>query len=111
MSRHHPSRHYRKSTRSGGSGGNCVEWAHTPNGVYIRDSKNPAGPELIATYSEWSHFLTAAAGDLRHPWIAREPAAVHVTKDGSQLCFTPAEWTAFVEAVNAGECQRVPAAV
>ncbi|HVV21620.1 MAG TPA: DUF397 domain-containing protein [Pseudonocardiaceae bacterium] len=35
---------WRKSSRSGGNGGACVELAHT--GRAVRDSKNPAGPVL-----------------------------------------------------------------
>jgi hypothetical protein len=54
------SRHYIKSSRSGGSGGNCVEWAHTPTGVSIRDSKNPDGPVLTFTFDEWRAFLSGA---------------------------------------------------
>ncbi|WP_353890663.1 DUF397 domain-containing protein [Micromonospora sp. WMMA1363] len=104
-------RNYRKSTRSGGSGGNCVEWSHTAHGVYIRDSKNPDGPELVATQAEWADFLAAVAADLEHPWISHEPAGVHFTKDGHRLEFTAAEWTAFVAGVHAGECEREPATV
>jgi hypothetical protein len=35
---------WRKSSRSGGTNGNCVELAHTLGAV--RDSKNPDGPPL-----------------------------------------------------------------
>ena len=35
---------WRKSSRSGGNGGDCVELAHTRDAV--RDSKNPGGPVL-----------------------------------------------------------------
>jgi uncharacterized protein DUF397 len=35
---------WRKSSRSGGNGGQCVELAHTRDAV--RDSKNPDGPVL-----------------------------------------------------------------
>lgn len=100
-----PPRHYTKSSRSGGSGGNCVEWAHTPGGVYIRDSKNPTGPQLTATHTEWSHLLTAARTGQNHPWISHEPTRVHIHKDDHRLTFTSAEWTAFVEAIHAGECE------
>ncbi|MBU2667375.1 DUF397 domain-containing protein [Actinoplanes bogorensis] len=56
---------WRKSTRSGGNGGNCVEVAtNLPGVVPVRDTKD---------------------------------------RDGGTLTFTPAEWTAFVEAVKAGE--------
>lgn len=36
---------WRKSGRSGGDGGNCVELAYVGA---VRDSKNPAGPVLRA---------------------------------------------------------------
>ncbi|HEX7657839.1 MAG TPA: DUF397 domain-containing protein [Pseudonocardiaceae bacterium] len=37
---------WRKSSRSGSGGAQCVELAHTLDGV--RDSKNPTGPVLRA---------------------------------------------------------------
>ena len=50
---------WRKSTRSNGSGGNCVEVARNlPGIVAVRDSKNPHGPALIVTRDDWSSFLT-----------------------------------------------------
>lgn len=49
---------WRKSTRSGGNGGDCVEVAGTSPGVVaVRDSKNPTGPVLTFTFSEWKAFL------------------------------------------------------
>jgi hypothetical protein len=51
---------WRKSTRSGGTGGNCIEVARNlPGAVAIRDSKDPHGPKLIITPSTWQE-LTAA---------------------------------------------------
>jgi hypothetical protein len=48
---------WRKS-RFSNNGGNCVEVAsNLPGVVGVRDSKNPAGPALIFTPSEWSAFL------------------------------------------------------
>lgn len=47
---------WRKSSRSGG-GENCVEAARTRDGVIVRDSKNPSGPNLAFTRSEWTSFL------------------------------------------------------
>ncbi|XRQ12225.1 DUF397 domain-containing protein [Actinomadura welshii] len=38
---------WRKSSRSSGNGGNCVEVADLPSGVGLRDSKDPDGPKLI----------------------------------------------------------------
>jgi hypothetical protein len=40
---------WRKSTRSGGQGGQCVEVADLGHAVGVRDSKNPAGAELAFT--------------------------------------------------------------
>lgn len=51
---------WRKSTRSGGTGGNCIEVARNlPGTVAIRDSKNPHGPKLIITPRTWQAFTTA----------------------------------------------------
>ncbi len=42
--------------------GDCVEVASLPDGrVGIRDSKNPAGPVLEFSVSEWRAFLSGAA--------------------------------------------------
>ena len=52
---------WRKSTRSGGSGGNCVEVAYPGDGtIRVRDSKNPDGPVLTFTPAEWDAFLDGA---------------------------------------------------
>jgi hypothetical protein len=49
---------WRKSTRSGSDGGNCVEVAELSAGRRgVRDSKNPTGPALIFTPDEWSAFM------------------------------------------------------
>lgn len=46
-----------KSSHSGG-GNDCVEIAHLDGGgVGVRDSKDPAGPSLIFTASEWDAFV------------------------------------------------------
>jgi hypothetical protein len=52
---------WRKSTRSGPQGGNCVEIAHLPDGqVAIRNSRHPAGPALVFTPGEWAAFVGGA---------------------------------------------------
>lgn len=49
---------WRKSTRSGGNGGDCVEVARIlPGAVAVRDSKNPDGPVLAVAPAEWRDFL------------------------------------------------------
>jgi len=48
---------WRKSSLSNGSGGNCVEVARNlPSIVAVRDSKDPDGPALVFTPSEWRAF-------------------------------------------------------
>ncbi|ORT46925.1 DUF397 domain-containing protein [Frankia sp. KB5] len=52
---------WRKSSYSGGNGGDCVEVAGLPGGGRaVRDSKNPHGPVLEFTEAEWSAFLAGA---------------------------------------------------
>jgi hypothetical protein len=49
---------WRKSTFSGGNGGNCVEVARNlPGIVAVRDSKDREGPALVFTPGEWRAFL------------------------------------------------------
>jgi hypothetical protein len=49
---------WRKSSRSGNGGGNCVEVAmNLPGIIAVRDSKNPNGPALVFTPAEWKAFL------------------------------------------------------
>jgi hypothetical protein len=48
---------WRKSTRSGNNGGNCVEVARNlPGTVAVRDSKDSDGPVLIFTPDAWQAF-------------------------------------------------------
>ncbi|MFY1578085.1 DUF397 domain-containing protein [Verrucosispora sp. WMMD703] len=50
---------WRKSTRSGPDGGNCVEVAdNLPGLVAVRDSKDPTGPVLAFPPTAWRAFLT-----------------------------------------------------
>ncbi|RQX11283.1 DUF397 domain-containing protein [Micromonospora ureilytica] len=49
---------WRKSRRSGSSGGNCVEVAdNLPGVVGVRDSKDPAGPALTFGPAAWQAFV------------------------------------------------------
>jgi hypothetical protein len=51
---------WRKSTYSGGSGGDCVEAGTAPGLVVVRDTKDHgSGPLLRVTPSDWRR-LTAA---------------------------------------------------
>ncbi|MEV7988535.1 DUF397 domain-containing protein [Micromonospora sp. NPDC085948] len=53
---------WRKSTRSGASGGNCVEVAsNLPGVVAVRDSKDAAGPALRFAPAAWATFVAQVA--------------------------------------------------
>ncbi|NEW30623.1 DUF397 domain-containing protein [Nocardia cyriacigeorgica] len=56
-----------KSSHSVGDS-DCVEVAHLNSGrVGVRDSKNPTGPALVFTPSEWDAFLSrTCAGRFDH---------------------------------------------
>jgi hypothetical protein len=59
---------WRKSSYSGGNGGQCVEIAHNlPGVVAVRDSKDPDGAKLVFTAAQWAVFaarVTAGQHDL-----------------------------------------------
>ncbi|MEV4769919.1 DUF397 domain-containing protein [Micromonospora humida] len=49
---------WRKSTRSGSNGGDCVEVAdNLPGVVAVRDSKEPHGPALTFAPAAWATFV------------------------------------------------------
>ncbi|MEE6260012.1 DUF397 domain-containing protein [Plantactinospora sonchi] len=52
---------WRKASRSGQNGGNCVEVAdNLPGRVLVRDSKDQSGPVLTFAPSAWQGFVTLA---------------------------------------------------
>ncbi len=58
---------WRKSSQSGGNGGQCVEVARNlPGIVAVRDSKHRDGTVLIFGPSEWQSFISGVkAGELK----------------------------------------------
>jgi uncharacterized protein DUF397 len=48
---------WRKSTRSDGNGGACVEVADLRAGVAVRDSKDKTGPTLAFNPQTWRTFI------------------------------------------------------
>ncbi|MFI2714664.1 DUF397 domain-containing protein [Micromonospora sp. NPDC018662] len=53
---------WRKSTRSSGNGGACVEVAdNLPGVVGVRDSKDPTGPALAFEPASWRAFVAQVA--------------------------------------------------
>ncbi|WP_405805988.1 DUF397 domain-containing protein [Streptomyces sp. NBC_00210] len=59
---------WRKSTYSGGTGGECIEVAAQPCRIAVRDSKNPDGPALTVTPAAFAAFVTAAVEGDPHLW-------------------------------------------
>jgi hypothetical protein len=53
---------WRKSSHSGGQGGQCVELAAMVDSVAIRDSKDPDGPRLLVNRGEFGRFAGALKG-------------------------------------------------
>jgi hypothetical protein len=52
---------WEKSSRSGPTGGNCVEVARLDDGqVAVRNSRHPSGPALVFTAQEWDAFVDGA---------------------------------------------------
>ncbi|MEU5990954.1 DUF397 domain-containing protein [Spirillospora sp. NPDC047418] len=59
------SAHWRKSSRSGGQSGQCVEVAKASGLVGVRDSKSPEGGHLVLDRAAVSALLAQVkAGDL-----------------------------------------------
>ncbi|WP_406399916.1 DUF397 domain-containing protein [Streptomyces uncialis] len=57
---------WRKSSHSGGDGGQCVEWApgfvQLADVVPVRDSKVPAGPVLMVSPEAFAGLVALARG-------------------------------------------------
>lgn len=51
------SQEWKKSSRSGANGGSCVEVRRQDETIQVRDSKDPNGPVLNFTPSEWVAFV------------------------------------------------------
>ncbi|WP_242901176.1 DUF397 domain-containing protein [Actinomadura terrae] len=55
-SNEHPA--WRKSSYSGGTGGECVELTHLRGSVAVRDSKDPGGPTLVVSRDDFAALVT-----------------------------------------------------
>ncbi|GGX86236.1 DUF397 domain-containing protein [Streptomyces minutiscleroticus] len=51
-----------KSSYSGSQGDSCVEVAHAPGAVHVRDSKDVGGPRFAVSRPAWGRFLGHVAG-------------------------------------------------
>ena len=58
---------WRKSSFSGGNGGNCIEVGMQPRArrVMVRDTKDRTGPVLAFTAPDWQRFTDQLKADAR----------------------------------------------
>ncbi|WP_078500606.1 DUF397 domain-containing protein [Wenjunlia vitaminophila] len=49
---------WRKSSYSGSGGGDCIEIACAEDTVHVRDSKDPEGPMLTFSSTQWLTFIS-----------------------------------------------------
>ncbi|SFE63593.1 protein of unknown function [Actinopolyspora alba] len=54
---------WRKSSRSGGNGGNCVEVGFAREVIGVRDTKDRDGGTLAVNSTAWTSFLDAIKSD------------------------------------------------
>jgi hypothetical protein len=60
---HGAATHWRRSRYSGSTGGHCVEVAASGDGIIrVRDSKDPAGPQLAFGPGPWTAFVRGISG-------------------------------------------------
>jgi hypothetical protein len=64
---------WRKSSYSGGHGGNCVEVTTTEHGVAVRDSMNPDGPPVYLTAAQWASLCKAVLAAPRERRVLTTP--------------------------------------
>lgn len=50
---------WRKSSHSGGNGGECVEVADIAAAIGVRDSKDPDGPKLLVGRGEFAALVAS----------------------------------------------------
>jgi Domain of unknown function (DUF397) len=100
---------WRKSSYSGGSGGDCIEVADTVGAVMVRDTKNRDALTLVFPPRAWEAFTAATSTWRKSSYsgssggncveVASAATAVMVrdTKDsnGRALAFAPDAWQAF----------------
>jgi hypothetical protein len=58
-----PVSRWRKSRRSGSSGGACIEVARLPGAIGVRDSKNPDAPGLTISGESFAGLVREVKAD------------------------------------------------
>lgn len=77
-----------RTSRYSNGGDNCVQWAPHPDGMIVRDSKDPAGPTITISCEQWPAFLADAvssvvAGDVVASGVAISTGAQRRTYGGA----------------------------
>ncbi|WP_367044313.1 DUF397 domain-containing protein [Streptomyces sp. Je 1-332] len=54
---------FKSSYSSNSNEPDCVEVAHAPGAVHVRDSKDAQGPRLAVRVTAWTRFVTYASGN------------------------------------------------
>ncbi|WP_062981110.1 DUF397 domain-containing protein [Nocardia anaemiae] len=116
---------WRKSSFSNNGGASCIEVNFIGDKVLLRDSKylrDPANdpsvqPVISMPVSLWPAFCNHSVRSTAHrgegmPTIDRHQDGWVTVRDhrhGTRLLFTPNEWAAFVDGINAGEFELLAA--
>jgi hypothetical protein len=100
---------WKRSSRC--DGGQCVDVRASDAGVQVRDGKNPDGPVLDITPTQWRFVLDWIRADEIPVGVATGPDSVFWNGlDGAgqpvSLEFTYEEWDAFTDGVKLGEFDR-----
>jgi Domain of unknown function (DUF397) len=101
---------WRKSSYSGGNGA-CVEVADLPEGIAVRDSKDPAGPKLIFTPGDWQAFVSAVVKG--HAGLWKAACARHQRQPASSLpasALRPSTWPWLLRPAPSPKRRRVATA-
>jgi Domain of unknown function (DUF397) len=77
---------WRKSSYSGGEGGNCVEVAEVTSRVLVRDTKDKTGPMLRFTPDAWRRFSEQMKGARSLASDSRPILQGHPRVPGCPLC-------------------------
>jgi hypothetical protein len=84
---------WRKSSYSGGSGGNCVEVADHDRHVMVRDAKQKAaGPTLRFTPAAWRRFAEQVKQSLADPTGSADTCRGRSRAWGRSLCYVWPGW-------------------
>lgn len=109
-----------RTSRYSNGGDNCVQWAPSPHGIVLRDSKDPDGPTITLDRDQWTQLLadalTEGCADTGAVRISTEQRwrtyggvpkltvwHLHCPTTGDSLHFTAGERDAFLREARDGD--------